>query len=109
MAWSARSSDASMGILLIPALRIFPRTRSRKSWYFSLVTRIRQIHFRTDKSGPERLLNAAPVSRLQGFVLPPESRTLSFYAILLIPRGRGRFWRNATGYAVKPGRAIFTP
>lgn len=84
------------------------RPRSRKSWYFSLVTRIRQIQFRTDKYGPELLVDAAPVSRLKGFVLTPESHTLSFYDILLITRGRGNFWLDDICYAVKPGRVIFT-
>jgi len=72
------------------------------------VTRIRQIHFRTDKYGPELLVDAAPVSRLKGFVLTPESHTLSFYDILLITRGRGTFWLDDTRYPVGPGRVIFT-
>lgn len=72
------------------------------------MTRIRQIHFRADKYGPELLVDAAPVSRLKGFVLTPESHTLSFYDILLITRGRGNFWLDDTCYAVKPGRVIFT-
>jgi AraC-like DNA-binding protein len=72
------------------------------------VTRIRQIHFRTDKYGPELLVDAAPVSRLRGFVLTPESHTLSFYDILLITRGRGTFWLDDTRYLVRPGRVIFT-
>ena len=72
------------------------------------MTRIRQIHFRTDKYGPELLVDAAPISRLRGFVLTPESHTLSFYDILLITRGRGAFCLDDTCYAVKPGRVIFT-
>ena len=72
------------------------------------MTRIRQIHFRADKYGPELLVDAAPVSRLKGFVLTPESHILSFYDILLITRGRGSFWLDDTCYAVKPGRVIFT-
>lgn len=72
------------------------------------MTRIRQIHFRTDKYGPELLVDAAPISRLRGFILTPESHTLSFYDILLITRGRGTFWLDDTGYPVKPGRVIFT-
>jgi AraC-like DNA-binding protein/mannose-6-phosphate isomerase-like protein (cupin superfamily) len=70
--------------------------------------RIRQIHFRPDKYGPELLVDTAPVSRLKGFVLTPESHTLSFYDILLITRGRGKFWLDDTCYPVKPGRVIFT-
>ena len=72
------------------------------------MSRIRQIHFRTDKYGPELLVDAAPVSRLKGFVLTPESHTLSFYDILLITRGRGSFWLDDTRYLVRPGRVIFT-
>ena len=72
------------------------------------MTRIRQIHFRTDKYGPELLVDAAPISRLKGFVLTPESHALSFYDILLITRGRGTFWLDDTRYAVRPGRVIFT-
>lgn len=70
--------------------------------------RIRRIDFRTDKYGPELLVDAAPISRLPGFVLTPDSYTLSFYDILLITRGRGMFWVDDTRYTVTPGRVIFT-
>ena len=72
------------------------------------MARIRRIDFRTDKYGPELLVDAAPISGLPGFVMTPESHILSFYDILLITRGRGAFWLDDTRYAVRPGRVIFT-
>jgi AraC-like DNA-binding protein len=70
--------------------------------------RIRRIDFRTDKYGPELLVDAASISRLPGFVLTAEPYTLDFYDILLVLRGRGSFWLDDTRYVVKPGRVLFT-
>jgi AraC family transcriptional activator of pobA len=69
---------------------------------------IRRIEFRRDKYGPELLVDVAPVSRLPGFILTPESHLLTFYDILLVTRGRGTFQLDGTPWPVRPGQVFFT-
>ena len=69
---------------------------------------IRRIDFRRDKYGAELLVDAAPLSRLPGFVFGPEPYRLSFYDILLVTEGRGQLQIDGAPRPVAPGRVLFT-
>jgi len=65
------------------------------------------VDFHRTKYGPELLVDAAWVREMPTF-LQHGPHALSFYDILLVTRGRGRFWLDACGYPVRPGQVLFT-
>lgn len=69
---------------------------------------MRNCDFVRDKYGLELLIDVARTSQLKAFIRHDEPHTISFYDIMLVTRGRGRFWLDARSFPVEPGRIFFT-
>jgi AraC family transcriptional activator of pobA len=88
---------------------------SRESWYFSTMRRRVQrqsrnpphVAFSRTKYGRELLLDAAFVRQMPTF-LRKGPHVLGFHDILVVTRGRGRFFLDGEPHAVRPGVAFFT-
>lgn len=88
----------------------------RKFWYFStMAPRVsrrqppaRVVPFQRAKYGRELLIDAAFLSDMPGFEASPRPHRLSFFDMLLVTRGRGRFELDGQVHRVAPGRMFFT-
>ena len=70
-------------------------------------TDVERIDFHTTKYGRELLVDCRTVSEMPAFIVD-RPHTLSFYDIILVTRGRGVFWLDATPHHVQPNTVICT-
>lgn len=83
--------------------KVHPRARSDRSG------RPATVAFHRTKYGPELLVDAAYVRQMPAFrqdVARPH--VLEFHDILLVTRGRGRFFVDGSAHRVAPGQVIFS-
>jgi AraC-like DNA-binding protein len=68
---------------------------------------IERIDFHRTKYGQELLVDCRAVHEMPAFIVD-RPHALSFYDIILVTRGRGVFWLDATAYRVQPNTIICT-
>lgn len=66
------------------------------------------VNFHRTKYGPELLLDAAWLSEMAAFDRSERPYSLTFFDILLVTKGRGRFALDDEVHAVAPGVVFFT-
>jgi AraC-like DNA-binding protein len=74
----------------------------------TLASEIRTYHFLPRKYGRELLLDIGRIETLKDFILDSTLHQISFYEILFIERGRGRFSLDGHQTKLEPGTVIFT-
>jgi len=73
----------------------------------SRVSGVERIDFHATKYGRELLVDCRAVHEMPAFIVD-RPHALSFYDLILITRGRGTFWLDATPYRVRPNTVICT-
>jgi AraC family transcriptional activator of pobA len=73
----------------------------------SRVNGVERIDFHATKYGRELLVDCRAVHEMPAFIVD-RPHALSFYDIILITRGRGTFWLDATPFRVRPNTVICT-
>jgi AraC family transcriptional activator of pobA len=72
-----------------------------------LPRRVERIDFHRTKYGRELLVDCRAVHEMPTFIVD-RPHTLTFYDIILVTRGRGTFWLDATPYRVQPNTIVCT-
>ncbi len=67
-----------------------------------------RVDFHRTKYGRELLVDAAKVSSMPTFLRDGRPHTLSFHDILIVTRGRGRYWLDGATHPVRRGAVFFT-
>ncbi len=67
-----------------------------------------RVDFHRTKYGRELLVDAARVSTMPTFFRDNTPHTLSFHDILIVTRGRGRFWLDGVPLPIQRGGVFFT-
>lgn len=81
--------------------------RSRGGIVGAQPERVAWVDFHRTKYGPELLIDVSWVREMPTFRRPDPHR-LGFYDILLVTRGHGWFWLDASRWRVAPRRVFFT-
>lgn len=66
------------------------------------------VDFHRTKYGRELLVDAAMVSSMPTFFRDDRAHTLNFHDILIVTRGRGRYWLDGVAHPVGRGAVFFT-